>query len=526
MKDVGAAWRRRLVGSVATAGMAALFLSATASPVAAAEGPILGAGNPDAIPNSYIVVLKESRAADTQAMTRQMAAQFDVRVEYTYSHAVRGFAGTMSPTDARRLAAQPEVAYVEQNAEARITATQPSPPSWGLDRIDQPNLPLNSSYTYPNTAGNVRAYVIDTGIRTSHTDFGVRASWGTNTTGDGNNSDCNGHGTHVAGTIGGAAYGVAKEVSLIAVKVLGCTGSGSWAGVTAGVDWVTAHHTTGVPAVANMSLGGSGSNATLENAVRNSIADGVVYALASGNNNSDACNFTPARVPEAITVNASTSTDARASFSNWGTCTDIFAPGQDITSAWHTGDTATNTISGTSMAAPHVAGAAALVLGANPGLSPAQVAGTLTSNGTPNKITNPGTGSPNLLLHVPSGTVTPGTATLYRHWNGRDHVSSTSVSISGYVNENAIGKLHTTPVAGTKPIYQCVVSGWDHMTSGASNCEGQANAGIIGYVYASPPAEPHRAVHRCRMSTGDHFDSPASNCEGQIYEHVIGYLLL
>lgn len=207
MKDVGVARRRRLVSSVATAGMAALFLSATASPVAAAEGQILGTGNPDAIPNSYIVVLKESKAADTRAVTRQLAADFDVRVEYTYSHAVRGFAGTMSPADARRLAAQPEVAYVEQNAEVRIAGTQPNPPSWGLDRIDQPNLPLDSSYTYPNAAGNVRAYVIDTGIRTTHTDFGGRAAWGTNTTGDGNDSDCNGHGTHVAGTIGGAAHG-------------------------------------------------------------------------------------------------------------------------------------------------------------------------------------------------------------------------------------------------------------------------------------------------------------------------------
>ncbi|WP_285788217.1 S8 family peptidase [Micromonospora sp. NBRC 101691] len=527
MKDVGVARRRRLVGSVATAGMAALFLSATASPVAAEEGRILGAGHPDAIPNSYIVVLKESRAADTQAMTRQLAAEFDVRVEYTYSHAVRGFAGTMSPADARRLAAQPEVAYVEQNAEVRTTATQPNPPSWGLDRIDQRDLPLNSSYTYPNTAGNVRAYVIDTGIRTTHTDFGGRASWGTNTTGDGNNSDCNGHGTHVAGTIGGTAYGVAKGVSLIAVKVLGCTGSGSWAGVTAGVDWVTAHHAPGVPAVANMSLGGVGSNATLENAVRNSIADGVVYALASGNNNSDACNFTPARVGEAITVNASTRTDARASFSNWGTCTDIFAPGDGITSAWHTGDTATNTISGTSMAAPHVAGAAALVLGANPGLIPAQVADTLYANATLNKITNPGTGSPNRLLHVPSGTVTPGTATIYRHVNGPDHVSSTSLSVGGYTREGPLGKVHNTAVAGTKPIYQCVVGGWDYMTSVDSNCEGQGRAGLIGYVYDSPPSQPHQAFYRCLVrSNADHFDSTDANCEGQIVEGLTGYLLV
>jgi subtilisin family serine protease len=192
---------------------------------------------------------------------------------------------------------------------------------------------------------------------------------------------------------------VAKGVSLTAVKVLSCAGSGSWAGVTAGVDWVTGNHTSG-PAVANMSLGGTGSNATLENAVRASIADGVVYAIASGNSNSDACNFTPARTPEAITVNASTRSDARASFSNYGTCTDIFAPGEGITSAWSTSDTATNTISGTSMATPHVAGGAALILAANPALNPQQVANTMYTNATPNKITNPGAGSPNRLLYV------------------------------------------------------------------------------------------------------------------------------
>ncbi|WBB80420.1 S8 family peptidase [Micromonospora sp. WMMD882] len=527
MRKIGVAWRRRLVGSVAAAGMAALFLAATASPVAAAEGRIVGAGSPGAIPDSYIVVLKESSAADTRAATRQLAAEFGVRVEHTYSHAVRGFAGTMSATAARRLAARPEVAYVEQNAEARTTATQPNPPSWGLDRIDQVDLPLDNSYTYPNMATRVRAYVIDTGIRTTHTDFGGRASWGTNTTGDGNNSDCNGHGTHVAGTIGGAAYGVAKATSLVAVKVLGCTGSGSWAGVTAGVDWVTGHHTAGVPAVANMSLGGVGSNTTLENAVRTSIADGIVYAIASGNNNSDACNYTPARVAEAITVNASTRTDGRASFSNWGTCTDIFAPGDGITSAWRTSDTATNTISGTSMAAPHVAGAAALVLYSYPGMSPAEVADNLYGSASPNKITNPGTGSPNRLLRVVPGTIQPSLKTLYRHVNGPDHISSTSVSVGGYVNEGVLGKVRTTSATGTKPIYQCLVAGSDYMTSVDAGCEGQTPAGLIGYVYDSPPAQPHQAFYRCLViNAGDHFDSPDANCEGQITESLMGYLLV
>ncbi len=266
----------------------------------------------------------------------------------------------MTREEALELSKDPAVAYVEQDRTVKALGTQAPTPSWGLDRIDQRDLPLNGSFTYPNTGAGVTAYIIDTGIRTSHSDFGGRAIWGTNTTGDGNNTDCNGHGTHVAGTVGGAQYGVAKGVKLIAVKVLNCAGSGSFAGVMAGIDWVTAHHQPGQPAVANMSLGASGSDAATENAVRNSIADGVSYAIASGNSNANACNFTPARVAEAITVNATTNTDARASFSNFGTCTDIFAPGQNITSAWNTSDTATNTISGTSMASPHVAGAAAL----------------------------------------------------------------------------------------------------------------------------------------------------------------------
>jgi subtilisin family serine protease len=396
---MGTIRRLTVAGTAAAAAFAVL-----ATPAAAAEGTVLGVDNPTKIPDSYIVVYKDAAvgALSVDTATATLAAQYGARVEHTYRHALRGFTGTLSAKAARQLAAHPDVAYVQQNGTVRVADTQPNPPSWGLDRIDQRDLPLNSAYTYPNTGSGVTAYILDTGIRTSHADFGGRASWGTNTTGDGNNTDCNGHGTHVAGTVGGTAHGVAKGVTLIAVKVLNCQGSGSFAGVAAGIDWVTGHHTSG-PAVANMSLGAQGSDAATENAVRNSIADGVTYSLASGNSNANACNFTPARVTEAITVNASTRTDARASFSNWGTCTDIFAPGDGITSAWHTGDSATNTISGTSMAAPHVAGGAALVLGATPGATPAQVATALIDASTPNKITNPGTGSPNRLQFVGGG---------------------------------------------------------------------------------------------------------------------------
>jgi subtilisin family serine protease len=393
---------RRVAGLMAAAVTTFGLLTAFASPAsAAAEGQVLGADNPTAVKDSYIVVFKEARAAalGVDAMTGNLATKYNASVDYTYRHALRGFAATLSEKAARQLAAEPDVAYVQQNGTVQATATQTNPPSWGLDRIDQRNLPLNSSYTYPDHAGSgVTAYIIDTGIRTTHQDFGGRAVWGTNTV-DSNNTDCNGHGTHVAGTTGGNSYGVAKRVRLVAVKVLNCSGSGTFAGVAAGIDWVTGNHTSG-PAVANMSLGGSGSDTATENAVRNSIRDGVVYAIASGNSSSDACNFTPARVAEAITVNATERTDARASFSNFGTCTDIFAPGVGITSAWNTSDSATNTISGTSMATPHVAGAAALILGGNSGLTPAQVATTMFNNSTPNKVTNPGTGSPNRLLFV------------------------------------------------------------------------------------------------------------------------------
>ncbi|MGH3992244.1 MAG: S8 family peptidase, partial [Pseudonocardiaceae bacterium] len=381
---------------------------ATAVP-AAAEGELLYAGSSTAIPNSYIVVFKDAAvsAQGVDAVINDKAAKADAKVEYKYQHALRGFAGTMSERAAKRLAADPDVAYVSQNQTVHADATQTPVPSWGLDRIDQRDLPLNNSYTYPNTASNITAYIVDTGIRITHQDFGGRAVWGTNTVGDGNNTDCHGHGTHVAGTVGGTAYGVAKGVALTAVKVLNCAGSGSFAGIVSGVDYVTGNHTSG-PAVANMSLGGSGANATLENAVRASIADGVVYAIASGNSNSDACNFTPARTPEAITVNASDINDARASFSNFGTCTDIFGPGVNITSAWSTSDTATNTISGTSMATPHVAGVAALIYSANPSFSAQQVWTQMSNDSSLNKISNPGTGSPNKLVFVNNGGGQPG----------------------------------------------------------------------------------------------------------------------
>jgi subtilisin family serine protease len=327
-------------------------------------------------------------------------------VEHTYRHALHGFAGELSEDAARKLAADPAVDFVQQNAKVKVTDTQPNPPSWGVDRIDQRDLPTDNSYTYPNTAANVTAYIIDTGIRTSHQEFGGRASWGTNTV-DNVNSDCYGHGTHVAGTVGGTSYGVAKQVRLIAVKVLDCDGDGTDATVAAGVDWVTGHHTGG-PAVANMSLGGPAPDPVGAAAIRTSIDDGVTYAVAAGNDWEDACEHSPADVTEAITVSATDNEDYRAFFSNYGVCTDIFAPGVDITSASHGSDTATATHDGTSMATPHVAGAAALLLGATPTLTPDQVADTLFAAATPDKVTDAGPGSPNRLLFVEGGGGVPG----------------------------------------------------------------------------------------------------------------------
>ncbi len=515
----------RLAALTAVTAATVVMTTGTAA-TAAPQGQVLGTANPNAIADSYIVVFKQNTTNGASTLTGQLAAKHDVKVEHTYQHALQGFAGTMSLTAAKRLAAEPQVAYVEQNGTVGLLDTQPNPPSWGLDRIDQRDLPLNASYTYPSTAANVRVYIIDTGIRLTHTTFGGRAVWGTNTTGDGNDSDCNGHGTHVAGTVGGAQYGVAKGVALTAVKVLNCAGSGSFAGVAAGVDWVTGNHAAGAPAVANMSLGGPGTNATVETAVRNSIADGVVYSLASGNSNSDACNFTPARVAEAITVNASTRTDARASFSNFGTCTDIFAPGAEIVSSYNTSDTAVATLSGTSMAAPHVAGGAALILAANPSFTPAQVANTMFANATLNKITDPGAGSPNRLLFVGAGTPPPVTVLIGRYLgtNG-DHLSATSHPGGIYRLEGYFGSVHTSAVAGTRPLYQCRI-GVDYFTSLAANCEGQVVIGLIGYAYGSPPGAANRALFRCVVrGSGEHFDSTDSNCEGQISEGVLGYVL-
>ncbi|ANZ37615.1 serine protease [Lentzea guizhouensis] len=401
---MGESWLRRAagIGLVAGTALALTSVSATAAP----EGEIRNLGASNAVKDNYIVVLKDFSTASVE----NLSAKYDAQVKHTYKSALRGFSAKMSESAARRLAGDPSVAYVEQDAEVRISDTQTPTPSWGIDRIDQRALPLDNSFTYPNAGSGVTAYIIDTGIRITHSDFGGRASHGRDTVDNDNDStDCNGHGTHVAGTVGGTRFGVAKDVKLVGVRVLNCSGSGTFAGVIAGIDWVTADvqgNPARKPAVANMSLGG-GANQTVDDAVKRSIAAGVTYGLAAGNDNgSNACNTSPARTPEAITVGSTERTDVRSGFSNIGTCLDIFAPGTAITSAWLTDDNATNTISGTSMATPHVVGAAAVFLGSSPTATPQQVRDALVENATPDVVTNPGTGSPNKLLHI-TGT-TPG----------------------------------------------------------------------------------------------------------------------
>jgi len=337
-------------------------------------------------------------AAEVEKRVVDVAAQHDLKVTQLYTHALHGMVVSADDRKLASLLNDPRVDFVEQDGYVELSATQTGA-TWGLDRIDQRDRPLNGTYVYDPLAANVRAYIIDSGIRTGHTQFGTRLLSGYSAINDGRGTnDCNGHGTHVAGTVGGTTWGVAKQVRLVPVRVFGCTGGSANSTIIAGIDWVRANRV--LPAVANMSLGGPASTAT-DNATNNLINSGVTVVVAAGNNNgANACNYSPARVANAVTVGSTTSIDARSSFSNIGSCVNIFAPGSSITSAWSTSTSASNTISGTSMASPHVAGAAALYLTNNPSASPATVRNWLYSNSTPNRVSNPGTGSPNRLLYT------------------------------------------------------------------------------------------------------------------------------
>jgi subtilisin family serine protease len=390
---------RKMLALLLLAGLCAtVFISAPVR-TKAQKGKLLRSKNK--IANSYIVVLNDKVVGErgmfsiSPYVASELSSTHNGRVKHVYQNAINGFAVEMTEEEAEAMSQDFRVAYVEEDQIITLDATQTNPP-WGLDRIDQRNRPLNGTYIFNWTGSGVRAYVIDTGIRTAHTQFGGRAAASFDAFG-GNGQDCNGHGTHVAGTIGGSTFGVAKSVQLRGVRVLNCSGSGTNSGVIAGVDWVRLNHQA--PAVANMSLGG-GISSALDTAVNNLHNANVSIAVAAGNNNgANACNISPARAANAITVGSTTTSDSRSSFSNIGTCLDIFAPGSAIPSAWFTSNTATATLSGTSMASPHVAGVAALFKQANPSASSTTIRNAIVNNATTGVVGNAGTGSPNRLLY-------------------------------------------------------------------------------------------------------------------------------
>ncbi|HYP24775.1 MAG TPA: S8 family serine peptidase [Actinomycetota bacterium] len=468
----------RVSVTIALAAALLVALLPASAGAAAKRGRILPAGK--AVPGSYIVML-ESSVPSVPDVATSLARIHDGELGWVYNHAIKGFSIEIDRAGALAISADPRVKLVEEDPVVRAYATQSNPP-YGLDRIDQRNLPLSNSYVYNATGSGTTAYVIDSGVRITHSDFGGRASHGYDfVDGDPDASDCDGHGTHVAGTVGGTTYGVAKSASLVAVRVLDCNGDGVGSDIIAGVDWVTAQHTAGEKDVANMSLGTQiGTSSTIDAAVRNSIADGTVYALAAGNGGplgvaDNACNYSPSRVTEAIVVSATDSQDRKASFANYGTCVDIFAPGVSVVSTWLTNDTSTNSISGTSMASPHVAGAAAQYLQANGATTPPAVESALNTNATTGKVVSPGSGSPNRLLYnafisagttpTPTPTPPPGNAAptaSYTHscsgltctftdtsTDSDGTIASRSWNFGDGGTSTAANPSHTFPAAGT-----------------------------------------------------------------------------
>ncbi|MCP2271504.1 S8 family peptidase [Actinokineospora diospyrosa] len=411
--------RRSAVVAVSVAAVAGAAV-VVAPPLLAAQDSavaIVNAGSADAVADRYIVAFKSQGQgiASVSASATSLTQRYGGQIRHTYDAGLNGYSAKMSAAEAAKVAKDPAVAYVQQVTTMKLTDTQTNPPNWGDDRIDQASLPLDRSFTYPSNPGQgVRVYIMDSGINANHQEFSGRMAAGYDfVDGDSSPTDCHGHGTHVAGTAAGTTYGVAKKATISAVRVLNCQGSGANDDIIAGINWI--RNNAVKPAVVNYSIGCQQrcTDNSLDNAVKALVASGVQWVQAAGNSSDDACYYSPQRVPEAINVGNSNSTDVRNSTSNYGSCLDIFAPGTSIISASYSSNTGTATMTGTSMASPHTAGAAAVYLGKNPSATSAQVQTALVNNSSANKLTSIGTGSPNRLLNISFlNTGTPGDVTV------------------------------------------------------------------------------------------------------------------